>query len=350
MLIINPPLALYKHLAALSFMLAGVFADLLVVRLCLTSAYVFLIVNGLLGSPLWPHLYRPGHLTVDMLIWGFICFYVHVASVVRLLLDEQHVTLTEHEEALWRMFYRVGGLSRKLFKHHIAQHMKVVTYTKGQEIPVDVNFHITYQGTVEIQISDEGTGKAIQTATDGSGCMFDFKKLGLLQPHTSPMAKHKLTVTARSDCVLFQFSNRDIRDIANSKVTKSVWQTVFIGILARIAVQRLGEEHMDPKRSDPTHLDPLFTPLSPSETPDPRLAGSGAALDRPWQHIAYCMQAFFTPPWPFGQHMIGIRHHMLQAPVPTEGATDTLERGIDGKDQEGQSLLGNESSNYKSIV
>eukprot|EP00977_Amphora_coffeiformis_P024323 scaffold15528_cov167-Amphora_coffeaeformis.AAC.1 len=277
-----------------------------------------------------------------------------MASVVRLLLDEEHVTLTGHEEALWRMFYRVGGLSRKLFKHHIAEHMKVVKYEKGQVIPVEEFFHISYEGTVEIKIHDENTGKLIQTAIDGSGCMFDFKKLGLMQTLTSPMSKHKLVVSAKSDCTFFEFSNKDIRDIANAKVTKSVWQTVFIGTLARIAVQRLGEEHMDPKRSDPSHLDPLFMPLSATETPDPLLAGSGAALERPLAHIAYCMRRFFTPPWPFGKHLIGIRHNMLQAPVPTEGATDTIERGIDGKDHEGQSLLsssdGNGSSKYKSIV
>ena len=128
-MIINPPLAIYKHLAAFSFMLAGMFADLLVVRLCLTSAYIFLIANGLLGSPLWPHLYRPGHLTVDMLLWGFACLYVHVSSVVRLLADEGAVplTTTPQEEALWRMFYRVGGLSRQLFRHYIAAHLQVVT-------------------------------------------------------------------------------------------------------------------------------------------------------------------------------------------------------------------------------
>ena len=327
MLIINPPLAVYKHLAAFSFMLAGVFADLLVVRLCLTSAYVFLIVNGLLGSPLWPHLYHPGHLTVDMLIWGFVCLYVHMSSVIRLLLDEGHVTLSEHQEGLWRMFYRVGGLSRKLFQHHIAAHMQVIQVSKGEEFDVEKYFYITYKGTVKIEIYDKA-GNLLKTAVDGSGCMFDFKSLGLLQPLTSPMAQHKIVVTAASDCILFQFSNSDIRDIANAKVTKSVWQTVFIGILARIAVQRLGEDHVDPHRSDPARLDPLFGPLTMSEIPNPLLAGSGAALERPLAHIGYCMSRYFTPPWPFGGHMVGIRHNMLSAPVPTEGATDTLERGI----------------------
>ena len=348
MLIINPPLAIYKHLAAFSFMLAGIFADLLVVRLCLTSAYVFLIINGILGSPLWPHLYRPGHLTVDMLIWGFVCLYVHLSSVVRLLLDEGHVTLSTHQEALWRMFYRVGGLSRKLFQHEIAAHMQVVTMNKGDELDVEKYFYITYQGIVSIQIYDRANDRLLRTAVDGSGCMFDFKHLGLLQPLTSPMTQHKLVVTAASDVTLFQFAAADIRNIANAKVTKSVWQTVFIGILARIAVQRLGDDHVDPARADPDRLDPLFGPLTASETPNPLLAGSGAALERPLAHVAYCMQRYFTPPWPFSQHLVGIRHGMLTAPVPTEGATDTLERGINERDH----LLasGGENGNYKAVV
>mmetsp|Transcript_2881 Transcript_2881/g.6212 ORF Transcript_2881/g.6212 Transcript_2881/m.6212 type:complete len:366 (+) Transcript_2881:178-1275(+) len=330
MVIINPPLGIYKHLAAFSFMLAGVFADLLVVRLCLSSAYIFLIVNGIMGSPLWPQLRRPGHLTVDMLIWGIICFYVHMASVVNLLRDERHVTLDKHEEALWRMFYRVGGLSRMLFYNNIAQHMTVVQYKAGDAIDVETDFHINLQGTVQIDIYDK-SGTLLKTAIDGSGCMFDLKKLGLLDTLTSPMAHHVIKVTAKSDCTCFQFSNQDIQEIANSRSTKAVWQTVFIGILARIAVQRLGDQ--DPShhaaRINPTFLDPLFEPLTESEKPNPLVAGSGAALERPLAHIAYCMKRFFTPPWPFGKHLVGIRHNMLSAPVPTEGATETLEKGIE---------------------
>ena len=346
-LIINPPLAIYNHLAALSFMLAGVFADLLVVRLCLVSAYLFLLINGLLGSPLWPHLYRPHHLTVDMLIWGVVCFYVHMASVVRLLSDERHVPLTDEQAALWRMFYRVGGMSRKLFVHHIAAHMQVITVDSGQVLPVDDYFYITLRGTVEIQIFQHG--QQLKTAVDGSGCMFDFKSLGLLQPVTSPMAQHTIKVTTRSSCTLFRFSNADIRTIANVKATKSVWQTVFIGILARIAVQRLGDGQgqdetattiMDvSNRTDPDYLDPLFLPLGPSERPNPLAAGSGQALERPLAHIWFCLQRSFSPPWPFGKHLIGLRHHMLSAPVPVQGATETLERSIQRADEHESLLL-----------
>lgn len=129
------------------------------------------------------------------------------------------------------------------------------------------------------------------------------------------------------------------------------WQTVFIGILARIAVQRLGEDHVDPSRAHYQRLDPLFGPLTASETPNPLLAGSGVALERPLAHVFYCMKRFFTPPWPFSKHLVGIRHSMLTAPVPTEGATDTLERGIDERDH----LLPSSSQrapngNYKAVV
>lgn len=337
MLIINPPLAVYKHLAAFSFMLAGIFADLLVVRLCLTSAYVFLIVNGILGSPFWPSLRRPDHITVDMLIWGFVCFYVHMSSVIRLLLDEQHVKLTEDQEAMWRMLYRVGGLSRKIFQYQIAPHMQVVHFKKGDVIPSAKYFHIAYKGTVEIQVNEDG--KLLKTAIDGSGCMFDLKSLGLLQAHT-PMASHVLKVTALSDCTCFQFLNRDIRDIANAKNTKLVWQTILLGMLARLAVQRLPEGDYQ-NRTDPDHVDPLFVPLSVSEEPNPLLAGSGSALEKPLSHIWYCMQRFFTPPWPFSKHLVGVRHNMLPAPVPTEGSTNTLEIGINRSDDEFQSLVQN---------
>jgi len=357
----------------------GMFADLLVVRLCLASAYCFLVTNCLTGSPLWPALYRPDHLTVDMLIWGIVCLYVHISSVVRLLQDERHVTLSDEEEALWRMFYRVGGLSRKLFQYQILPHMAVVHVPKGTEVKVEEYFHIVYQGAVSIHIYQDDQ---LLTATqDGSGALFDLKKLGLMQYHT-PMAKHRLQVTTICECTLFQFSNSDIRHIANAKNTKSVWQSIFIGVLARIAVRRLppndsGNPHDDyphppPKQAsfylEANYIDPLFAPLSKAEEPNPLLAGSGQALEQPLQHVWYCMQRFFTPPWPFSQHAVGIRHTMLPAPVPTEGSTETLEVGInsvnDSKktstfsstandDNETAALLpnkGGEGGNYKSVV
>ena len=360
MIIINPPLAIYKHLAALSFMCAGIFADLLVIRLCLASAYIFLITNCLMGGPLWPHWIKPGHLTVDMLIWGIVCFYVHMSSVVRLLQDEQHVDFrSEEEEALWRMFYRVGGMSRKIFAHQIAPHLKVVRYQKGDTIPVDEFFHINYQGIVKITVTAHGNH--LSTAHDGSGCLFDLKNLGLLQMHASPMAHHKLQVTAESDCTLFQFSNAEIRTIANAKNTKSVWQTVLVGTLARIAVQRLPEHFHDDNNNnsdenmkdssvhyhqDKDTIDPLFLPLSPSELPNPLVAGSGSALERPLAHLAYCLRQFYSPPWPFSKHLVGVRHAMLSAPVPMEGSTQTLEQGINDY-QDGDAAI---SSEQKSLL
>jgi hypothetical protein len=342
MLIINPPLAIYKHFAAFSFLLAGVFADLLVVRLCLSSAYIFLILNCLMGSPLWPYLRRPEHLTVDMLVWGIVCFYVHMCSIIRLLKDEAHVSLTDDEEALWRMFYRVGGMSRKVFKDQIAAHMKVVHFKKGQILPTADFFHMTYKGLVEIQVYENN--QLLTTNTDGSGSMFDLKSLGLLQAHT-PMANHVLKVVSQSDSSFFQFSTKDIRRIAAIKHTKGVWQTVLVGILARIAVARLPDE--DPSHLiDPNHIDPLYLPLSKAELPDPLLAGSGKALEQPLAHIAYCMRAFFTPPWPFSQHVSGIRHGMLPAPVPLDGSVETLVGGLEPLVEDGT----NKDSEYESLV
>jgi hypothetical protein len=332
MLIFNPPLAIYKHFAAFSFLLAGVFADLLVIRLCLTSAYVFLILNCLVGSPLWPYLRRPEHLTVDMLVWGFLCIYVHLSSVIRLLKDEAHVDLTDDEEALWRMFYRVGGMSRKVFKDQIAAHMKVVQFKKGESLPTVDSFHMTYKGVVEIKIFENNT--LLHTNTDGSGSMFDLKSLGLLQAHT-PMANHVLKVTAQSDSTFFQFSTKDIRRIAAIKNSKSVWQTLLVGTLARIAVQRFLPDEIPSHRNDSHHIDPLFLPLSKAELPEPLLAGSGKALERPLAHIGYCMKTFFTPPWPFSKHVSGIRHGMLPAPVPLEGSVETLVEGIEPLMEEG---------------
>ena len=184
-IIINDPLSLYNQLASFCFLLAGNFTDILLVRLCLSGAYICLLSAAVAGSPLWPHLWRQHHLSVDGLCWGVICLYVHLCGVSNLLRDERSVQFTrkgggegeegstEEDEALWRMLYRMGGISRLQFKDKILPQYVVRRYKYGTQLPTDTHFHIIYRGFVRLEVLERGD--VLYTFTYGSGALFDFK-------------------------------------------------------------------------------------------------------------------------------------------------------------------------------
>jgi len=64
-------------------------------------AYLTLWLNGLLRAPLWPDLNNKGKIQLDAIIWACLNMYAHFSSLLRLLLDERAVHLTDDDEALW---------------------------------------------------------------------------------------------------------------------------------------------------------------------------------------------------------------------------------------------------------
>ena len=192
MVLVNDPASIWVQLASFSFFAAGFFSDILIVRLSLASAYTFLLINASLGSPLWPNIRRANALSLDGLIWAVLNLYVLFSGIARLLMDESQVTFaSDEEEALWRLFYRLGGVSRKVFQSNICRHMKVVHCKPGQKLSVESNFYILYKGIVNLDIYDKD--QVIATGQDGSGSMFDFKNLGLL--HNEKRFKSQLERT-----------------------------------------------------------------------------------------------------------------------------------------------------------
>lgn len=57
--------------------------SLLVIRICLFSAYVWLLINACTGIPLWPSVDSPGYLSLDMLIWAIINLCVHGTAMLQ---------------------------------------------------------------------------------------------------------------------------------------------------------------------------------------------------------------------------------------------------------------------------
>lgn len=134
---ISTPLSIWMQIASMFFTLSGIHSDLLIIRFFLFLAYVMLFINAVTGSPLWPDVTNTGYIPIDGLFWSCAGLYVHGASLLNLILDERPVQLSDDEEALWRLFYRTGGLSAHLYKNIVSPYVKIVTFEPGQVIPTE---------------------------------------------------------------------------------------------------------------------------------------------------------------------------------------------------------------------
>jgi CRP-like cAMP-binding protein len=323
---IKHPFSFWLQLSSFAFFLAGNFSDLLIVRTFLSLAYVCTLLNGMLGAPMWPLLFYPDHIQLDAIIWSLINLYVHLSTVFRLFYDERNIILTDHEQALWRLFYRTGGLSKLMFQRTIAQHCTVIQFQSHETIPTNEWFYIILQGTVKITVVDEN-GTLVSSRKAQSGQMFDFRALGLLHDISS-VAKHRLSsVVAITNVTAFRFQSSAMTTIASHPATRLIWKELLMENLLRI-VQRYFE-HRSKSKSIRTNIDsghfinPMFAPLLSSEEPHPLRAGSSNALYHPLEHLWACMEWSFTPPWPFQGPLEGLRHASLPAPM-TQGADHVL--------------------------
>lgn len=325
MWVLYQPLSLWMQLASLFFTCSGLNGDLLVIRFFLFMAYLMLFLNALLGSPLWPNVENVGGFFLDSLLWSLVGLYVHGASLVCLLLDERSPNLTDDQQALWRLLYRTGGLSPKLFETMIVPYLEVVEYNVGDTIPTEDHFYIVYQGRVRLQVvsmsNNDGTSTTTSTTTytiledriKVAGEMFDFKHLDLLEPD-SVFFTHELQCSALTPATkLFRFHKRDTSCIANHRFAKTLWQALLINNLANVVEEYLKDTSgIDHNVTE----DKLFGPLKEWELPPETAAGSGHALHHPFRHGFQSMRKAFSAPWPFGGHPTGIRQTQLRPPPP----------------------------------
>jgi CRP-like cAMP-binding protein len=340
------PLSLWVQMASLCFTVSGVLADLLVIRLFLFFAYIFLFLNSVLGSPRWPDLYNANALHLDGLIWSSIGLYVHGYSLVRLLLDERQVTFASTEEAaLSRMFYRTSGLSERLFQVIISPHLEIVNVEAGQDIPVQDHFYIVYTGNVMMHVYDEKefVFKRIIRSSEA----FDFNDLHLFTTASGETIfdKHSITCTSLTTTRLFRFGRDEMKKVAQHQpFSKGVWQALLINNLSLVvesyattvaantttdSYQQRHQQHLHRIVTDDALLAPdkIFEPLQDYERPHPLEAGSGLAVQSPLRalrHIVRSLTSSFAPPcWPCadGGHFTGIRQTLLAMPPRQQDST-----------------------------
>jgi hypothetical protein len=245
-------------------------------------------------------------------------------------MDELPIQLSENEEALWRLFYRSGGLSKKLFKTIVADKLQVDEFGPGDCIPSDDYFNILYKGLATIEIVDAETGRKLNDRQVFSGEMFDCSDLQQFADGGF-FSKNRVKATARSNCTVFRISIQNMKKIANQRFAKGVIQTMLIDAMESIieAYHNGGEKPiptrvrqmevelgngLEDNNFKAEYIAPSFQPLEVWEQPQPLSAGSGESWKHPVQHFTKYFLSFLGPPPPFGGHPTGIRHTLLAAP------------------------------------
>jgi CRP-like cAMP-binding protein len=308
----------WSQIASFFFLLGGSFADLLIVRLMLTLAYVFLLAHVLSGFPAWPLVYQkpdqPFRVSIDSIVWGLLGVYVHGQSLFRLLYEERFVRLTAEEEEMWRMFYRRARISRLLFKEQILPMGEFRTYAAGELIvdpTMPQRLHVIVQGRAHGVVKlKEGESFDVRML---SGDLFEYKHLHLFGVPVG-FIDRDMTVHARSRLRTFSIGVDLLEQMATgSAAMRQAWLTVIIAGLARQAELNYyrGErtsEGMSAAMLDEWR-DPAFRELLPEELPPAHTPGSGACLwPVPLRNLATTMRRTFSPPWPFHKAGSGVRH------------------------------------------
>lgn len=287
----------------------------MVIRFFLVLAYASLLINGIVGSPLWPDLVgSDGTLALDTVIWAGMSLYVHGCSLWCLLSDERAVPMSEDEAALWRMLYRTGGLSQKLFHSIVARYLKVVEFKPGESIPTNDDFYIIYRGQVKLEVFDDVSHKYNRIMVSGE--MFDLNFLGLFSDKTV-FQRTAIKCKSITKTSLFRIHKDDMQTIAKNGLAKGIFQSLLINQMSFI-VESYAERKPLSQAAEEKH-DYIFEPLQPWEEPDSVVAGSGRALNKGFAHFVYYLRKSFSPPLPFAGHPTGIRQTQL-APAPQKAS------------------------------
>jgi hypothetical protein len=319
------PLSVWIQIASLCFTLSGIHGDILVIRFFLCIAYLCMLTNAVLGSPLWPHVAANAAdgMFLDSLLWSVVGLVVNGSSLATLFWDERPIAphFTSHQAALWRMFYRTGGLSANLFDVIVAPHMETITVAAGDVLATRDYFYILYTGKVDLKVL-AADGQVRVQRKHLSGGMFDLQHLGMFE--WSVYEAHSLETVAETEATLFRFSRADMVRISHHPLAKGVWQALLIKNLSYVVESTHAPDWYTSYDDPATYCDPLFRPLESWEKPTSWAAGSGTALMRPLEHLLRYMGNSFAPPW--NGTATGLRQTLLAPPSRQAPIVDLVRR------------------------
>lgn len=212
------PIGPAGQLANASFLVAALVSDVLLIRLFLCLAYLWLLISASLGLPKWPSMEPTGGLAADTLTWACLCLFFHGFSLTRLLWDERRIRFqTEDEEQLWRFFYRRSGMGRLEFKQ-VLKYGSWLRVQAGKPImaahEAHLRFYVLVEGLASLQHAYHGVQEPPRLQY--SGCCFDQNLLNLfgIYIHFEKNEAHLLSVEATTDCLLYCWSAEDLTAMA----------------------------------------------------------------------------------------------------------------------------------------
>lgn len=358
------PGSILSQLTNFFFLASGLFNDLLIIRLCLTLAYGFLLVSGVLGLPGWGEGassgWWTGRMAVDIVVWSAVnLVFVHGSGLLRLYWDERHIDLeTPEQEMLWRFFYRHSGLSKAQFRALLLPHLQLHQFAQGDVISCSQQLYILLDGLVVCDIVHRNHPSKTHKIRLASGDMFP-----LLHIYRNCVSRKAIfhrsnvknpRVESPDGARAFSIPTTALETMQGHPDARTAWTVILIASLAEIAerqyahdantvhanntndhdgvldgsltAQRLSacvDEWTSSSPEEPHYkYHRLFQPLAPSEEPDPLLAGSGGGLSRPLGHAWRYMVLSVYLPWPWGTWPVGLRHALQPPTDPAQEATE----------------------------
>lgn len=198
------------------FTLSAIFADVLLIRIFLALAYIWLMAQAVCGYPIWPNYTFTGEIGVDTIAWSAVGLIIHALAIVRLVLDERPIRFRSEDERQMNAFMlRRSGMQplevRELLKKGTWKRFKA-----GETILNKVESICQAVLLVE--------GKAVYNRTKQgetiSGHMYSgsFFDIGLLNVCGVYIGFEKdgtaFDAIAETDCLVFELTLASLNDLA----------------------------------------------------------------------------------------------------------------------------------------
>ena len=274
-----------------SLFFAGMFSDLLLVKLCLTSGFAFMLIHAATGLPSANDVAAaplPRVLPLDMVIFSSINLLIHGFGAYRLIRDERQITLrNEEEERTWRFFFRRSGMERLEFRE-VLRRGTFRSFRKGEIImradqPLQHLF-LLIEGAVEIRATYNSDEDPF-TRRLASGAFFDLAVANVFGIKIGLFAR-RFEAEALTDCRVLCWSFEMVDEMAN-RVAPSVgafWRNMLLytvsAALNHVDVHHCVETHAVTSAGEPepagwyegkVRSADFDLPLAQDELPPPRL-------------------------------------------------------------------------------
>lgn len=235
----------WQQAASASFTLAGFFSDIILIRISLLLAYIWLLTASLIGFPRWPEYQATGSMSVDGVVWACINILVHGVAIGKLLSDERPIHFdTDDEHQLFRFLYRRGGFEA-LEAREVIRRGRFRRVSQGTVVSSTVDAAdrvvLLIQGKARYQRVSHGVVQ--KTGTFLSGMIWDLNVLSIFGIFLGFEKEDvSFSVDAIEDCLVFEWTLENL-DSLSTKCGPSVSGYFRNFILCQVAFELEYREH-----------------------------------------------------------------------------------------------------------